>query len=113
VSILRQSHIPDSKPGSKSPSHLNQVCFGFDLRRVNTSKGEINLSYLLNTYAAFPDTSKYFLPNGFFDKLAGTGELRKQIIAGKTEAEIKASWKSDLEEYKKKRRMYLLYKDFE
>ncbi len=113
VTVRNFSFRPESKPGAKNPPHLNQVCFGFDLRRANTSKGEINLSYLLKTYAAFADTSKYFLPTGFFDKLAGTGELRKQIIAGKTEAEIKASWKNDLDEYKKKRKKYLLYKDFE
>ncbi len=113
ITVRNFSFHPESKPGAKNPPHLNQVCFGFDLRRVNTSKGEINLSYLLKTYAAFPDTSKYFLPNGFFDKLAGTGELRKQIIAGKTEEEIEASWKAELTEYKAKRKKYLLYKDFE
>jgi uncharacterized protein YbbC (DUF1343 family) len=53
------------------------------------------------------------LPNLFFDKLAGTDELKKQIIAGKTEEEIKATWKEDLDSYKQKRKKYLLYKDFE
>ncbi len=113
IKVRNFSFMPKSLPGAKSPPHLNQVCFGWDLRRENTTKPGINLSFLIKTYQAFSDTSKYFLPNGFFDKLAGTDELRKQIIAGKTEAEIKASWKNDLEEYKKKRRMYLLYKDFE
>ena len=107
------SFTPQSKPGAKNPPHVNQVCFGFDLRRVNTTQPGINLSYLLKTYAAFSDTSKFFLPNGFFDKLAGTDELRKQIIAGKTEEEIKTSWKKDLEVYKAMRKKYLLYKDFE
>ena len=113
VTLRNFSFTPLSKPGAKTPPHLNQVCFGFDLRRENTTKPEINLSFLLKTYSLFPDTSKYFLPNGFFDKLAGTGELRKQIIAGKTEAEIRASWKNDLIDYKKMRLKYLLYKDFE
>jgi uncharacterized protein YbbC (DUF1343 family) len=107
------SFTPKSTAGAKSPPHMNQVCFGWDLRRENANKAGINLSFLQRTYAAHSDTSKYFLPNGFFDKLAGTDELRKQIIAGKTEAEIKASWKSDLDDYKKKRKQYLLYKDFE
>ena len=30
--------------------------------------------------------------NSFFDKLAGTDELRKQIIAGKSQDEIYLSW---------------------
>ncbi len=113
ITVRNFSFTPQSKLGAKNPPHINQVCFGWDLRRVNTSKGEINLSYLLKTYATFPDTVKYFLANGFFDKLAGTDELRKQIITGKSETEIKASWKNGLDEYKKMRKKYLLYKDFE
>lgn len=113
ITIRNFSFKVESKPGAKTPPHLNRVCFGFDLKRVNTSKPGIDLSYLLKTYAMHSDTAKYFLPNLFFDKLAGTDELRKQIIAGKTEAEIKASWKPALDEYKEKRKKYLLYKDFE
>jgi uncharacterized protein YbbC (DUF1343 family) len=107
------SFTPQSKQGAKNPPHVNQVCFGFDLRRTNTSETGINLSYLLKTYFSFSDTSKYFLPNGFFDKLAGTDELRKQIASGKTEKEIKASWQTDLLAYKTMRKKYLLYTDFE
>lgn len=80
ITVRNFSFHPESKPGAKNPPHLNQVCFGFDLRRVNTSKGEINLSYLLKTYAAFPDISKYFLPNGFFDKLAGAVSCGNKLL---------------------------------
>jgi uncharacterized protein YbbC (DUF1343 family) len=107
------SFRPESKPEAKNPPHANQDCFGFDLRRTDMTKGGINLSYLLKAYAAFGDTSKFFLPNLFFDKLAGTDELRKQIIAGKSESEIKTIWKTVLENYKRMRKKYLLYKDFE
>ena len=48
--------------------------------------------------------------NSFFDKLAGTDELRKQIISGKTENEIKNSWKKGLSNFKKTKRKYLIYK---
>jgi uncharacterized protein YbbC (DUF1343 family) len=113
ISNQNFSFKPESKPGAKSPPHLNQVCFGFDLRRTDMSKAGIDLSYLLQAYAAYQDSSKFFLSNLFFDKLAGSSELRKQIIARKTEAEIKASWKADLANYKETRKRYLLYKDFE
>jgi uncharacterized protein YbbC (DUF1343 family) len=43
--------------------------------------------------------------------LAGTDELRAQIQAGKTPAEIKQSWQQDLAIFKKKRKTYLLYED--
>ncbi|RUA28039.1 MAG: DUF1343 domain-containing protein, partial [Bacteroidetes bacterium] len=49
----------------------------------------------------------------FFDKLAGTDQLRKQIIEGKTEDEIRESWQKDLDKFKKIRSKYLLYQDFE
>ncbi|RKY66862.1 MAG: DUF1343 domain-containing protein, partial [Candidatus Latescibacterota bacterium] len=50
---------------------------------------------------------------GYFDKLAGTDRLRKQILAGKDKYTIRASWKKELEAFKKIRRKYLLYPDFE
>jgi uncharacterized protein YbbC (DUF1343 family) len=50
--------------------------------------------------------------NSFFDQLAGTDKLRKQIIEGKTPDEIRASWKEDIEKFKVVRAKYLLYKDF-
>ena len=46
---------------------------------------------------------------GNFDKLAGTFELKKQIIAGKSEEEIRQSWEPGLSQYKLMRKKYLLY----
>jgi uncharacterized protein YbbC (DUF1343 family) len=60
-----------------------------------------------------PDKSKFFARPEFFDKLAGTDELRKQILAGMTESEIRKSWETDLNTYKTMRAKYLLYADFE
>ena len=53
---------------------------------------------------------KFFLKNNFFEKLAGNGELRKQIEAGMTEEEIRATWQPALDEFKKIREKYLIYK---
>ncbi|MCQ2287387.1 MAG: DUF1343 domain-containing protein [Bacteroidales bacterium] len=39
--------------------------------------------------------------------------MRKDIIAGKSENEIRASWQEKLEKFKQKRKQYLLYPDFE
>jgi uncharacterized protein YbbC (DUF1343 family) len=41
--------------------------------------------------------------------LAGSDSLRKQIIAGVTEQQIRASWKNDLDKYKAIRNKYLIY----
>ena len=47
--------------------------------------------------------------NGYFNTLAGTDQLRKQIETGWDEDRIRESWKADLEEYKPKRSKYLIY----
>jgi uncharacterized protein YbbC (DUF1343 family) len=106
------SFTPVSIAGmSEDPPQKNQVCYGIDLRNFNTDglkkSGKINLSWLINLYKIFPDKAHFF--NAYFTKLAGTEELRKQIEAGKTEAEIRQSWTAGLSKYKATRRKYLLY----
>jgi len=58
------------------------------------------------------DTAQQNFFNSFFNKLAGNDELQQQIKAGKTEAEIRASWQPALNVYMEIRRKYLLYSDF-
>lgn len=103
---------PKSVPGAKNPPLLNKECKGYDLSTAPVVP-MLTLRYLLMMYNAYPDKSKFFLSNNFIDKLAGTDELRKQILAGKTEKEIKETWQPALTEYKAKRKKYLLYPDFE
>lgn len=107
------SYTPKSMPGAKSPKHKGKFCKGFsltnelpeDLHQVK----QLNLSYLIDFYQDFPDKNDFFLKNLFFDKLAGGKTLREQIIAGKTETEIRASWEDGLSNFKKIRGQYLLY----
>lgn len=113
------SFTPVSIPGmSETPLHQNQACYGLDLRKYNTNKfrktGHINLGWLMELYKAYPYKEKFFdfkqsNQMGNFDKLAGTAELKKQIIAGKTEEEIRRSWEPGLSQYKLMRKKYLLY----
>lgn len=109
------SFVPKSIPGmSKNPPNENQTCNGVDLRNYNceefkTSK-KLNLQWLFDMYKAYPQKDKFFLPSLFFDKLAGTDQLRKQLIEGKTETEIRKSWEPALSQYKEMRKKYLLYK---
>lgn len=113
ISIRNFSFTPRSVAGAKNPPHENRVCFGFDLRRMTTNAPGISLSYLLTAYKNHTDTSSFFLKNNFFEKLAGNTDLRKQVIEGKSEQEIRATWQADILDYKKRRKQYLLYKDFE
>ncbi|MBD1423888.1 exo-beta-N-acetylmuramidase NamZ family protein [Sphingobacterium chuzhouense] len=105
---------PGTRPGMAA--HVEQqdnLCYGIDLRNVDAISEKFTLKYLLDFYNKMPDKSKFFARPEFFDKLAGTDELRKQIIAGKTENEIRNSWAEELKAYKEMRKKYLLYPDFE
>lgn len=107
------SFTPISIDGmSKDPMHLNKKCYGYDLKNVAIKK-EVDLSYVIKMYQLTTDKVGYFGKNNFFDKLAGTTELKKQIIANKSIAEIKKTWEKDLLVYKSMRKKYLLYPDFE
>jgi uncharacterized protein YbbC (DUF1343 family) len=45
----------------------------------------------------------------FFDKLAGSSQLRQQLEQGQTAAQIRQSWQADLTAFAKRRTPYLLY----
>lgn len=108
------SYTPGEKAGmAKHVEGKGQKLYGVDLRGIDADSQQFTLKYVLDFYNKMPDKSKFFARAEFFDKLAGTDELRKQILAGKTEAEIKASWKPELTAYKQMRKKYLLYPDFE
>jgi len=107
------SFTPVPMEGAKYPKNQDQKCGGYDLRtlpieELQTTHG-FQLSYLVDFYKQFPNKKTFFLKNNFFDKLAGTDELRKQIIAGKSASEIRTSWKKDLDNFKQIRSKYLRY----
>jgi uncharacterized protein YbbC (DUF1343 family) len=91
---------------SKNPPQQDKKCYGKDLRNEPLSH-RFTLSYLLEAYQLSGKKEKFF--NNFFDKLAGSDQLRKDMLAGKNEAEIRATWQADLEAYKTLRESYLLY----
>ncbi len=105
---------PGQKAGmSKHVEGKGEKLYGVDLRKLDADKQIFTLKYLLDFYQKMPDKKRFFARPEFFDKLAGTDELRKQIMAGKTEAQIRESWKDELTSYKMMRKKYLLYPDFE
>ena len=96
---------PQSNAGNKAPLNKNTKCFGLDFRNeVNTI---FTLKFLIEFYQKCIDKPKFF--NKYFDTLAGTDSLRKQIIEGLTEQQIKTTWQANLEKYKILRKKYLLY----
>jgi uncharacterized protein YbbC (DUF1343 family) len=109
---------PEAIPGvSDHPKYENQECRGV-MRR------EFASTYLLDYQKIYLDWLFLFKNsnnenmNGpffksFFDKLAGTTQLREQIEANASIEEIRKSWKPGIETFKEVRKKYLLYPDFQ
>ena len=96
-----------------NPKYEGKVCKGFDLSGYADTivfEKRLDLRWLIQMYKYFQGKDDFFI--SFFDKLAGTDKLRKQIIAGLTENEIRENWKPQLEDFKTIRKKYLLYPDF-
>ena len=95
----------------QNPPYKDSLCTGSDLTGqgviMSQQRNEISLNWLIDMYHSYPDNAHFFTP--FFDVLAGTDELRKQIQSGKTADEIHRSWKAELEKFKLIRKKYLLY----
>ncbi|MEO7174291.1 MAG: DUF1343 domain-containing protein [Saprospiraceae bacterium] len=106
---------PMPTAGAKNPPFKGLQCKGYDLSRSNVeelfNRRHLDLEYLILFYK---NTTKgrYFLENGFFDKLAGDKQLRMDIEAGKTSRQISDSWQPGLKQFQLTRKKYLLYKDF-
>ena len=88
------------------------VTYGTDTLdlRQEQAPSAFSLKYIMAMYKRVPQ-GKFFQRSNFFEKLAGTGDLRRQIESGMSEAEIRATWQPALDEFKVIRKKYLLYED--
>jgi uncharacterized protein YbbC (DUF1343 family) len=117
--IYEFSYTPTSIKGmAETPLHMNQVCYGLDLRNYDVGllrkRKQINIQWIIELYNAYPFKEKFFDSSlskemGTIERLIGVAAFRQQIIEGKPEKEIRASWETGLSEYKKMRKKYLLY----
>jgi len=108
---------PESTDGAKHPKLENKNCNGIDFSEAGVTlyqqQKQIHLSWLIDFYADLNLKEGFFLKNKFIDLLAGSSDLRLQILKGMTEDEIRATWQDDLSRFKLVRQKYLLYQDFE
>ncbi len=100
------TYTPESKPGAKSPKHLGKTCYGKNLTD-HPYLDKIDLSWLIEAYYHTANKKEFF--NNFFTNLAGGPTLRKQIEQGLTEEDIRKTWEKGIQDFKEKRRIYLLY----
>ncbi|MEE1943539.1 DUF1343 domain-containing protein [Pedobacter sp. KR3-3] len=117
--IYSFSYTPTSIKGmAETPLFQDQVCYGLDLRNYDTSNFRktkmLNLSWMIELYKASPKKEDFFNSKlskemGTIERLVGVDTFRQQLIAGKSEQEIRASWEPGLSKYKQMRKKYLLY----
>ncbi len=120
--VIGYPKLPDSKftftphsiAGAVNPPYKDELCSGFDLRNFGSmfikNTKCLYLYWLQGTYKNTKDKANYF--NSYFNLLAGTDELKKQIIDAVPESDIRKSWEPGLDRFKVIRKKYLLYKDF-
>ena len=102
---------PHSTPGvALHPKFMDQTCRGKDLRQYEPEDGQwdrIELQWLIWAYRNYEEKGEFF--NAYFEKLAGTASLRRQIEEGLPEDSIRLGWAPGLEKFRKIREKYLLY----
>jgi len=113
------SYTPTGIKGmAETPLFMDQVCYGIDLRNYDVSQliksKKINIQWVMELYKASPNKEQFFDSKlskemGLVEYRVGSGLFRQQIIDGKSEEEIRASWEPGLSEYKEMRMKYLIY----
>ncbi|MCF8232170.1 MAG: DUF1343 domain-containing protein [Bacteroidales bacterium] len=106
--------VPQPGEGSQHPKQQGKVCRGEKLtnygRNFQNKPHQLHLDWLIKAYHSLKEKDKFF--NSYFDKLAGSTQLRQQIEKGMTAAQIRKTWEDDLKEFRQLRKKYLLYPDF-
>lgn len=101
---------PRSIDGAKNPPQLDKLCHGVDLRQVPDSAiiaQGVSFDYVINAYRNLNVGEKFF--TRFFDLLTGDRNIKTMIMEGKSNQQIKDSWKEDVEKFRAQRKPYLLY----
>lgn len=116
IKNLPYQFTPKPSEGAKNPFLNGELCYGENLSDYDTDLRELDLQWIMRAYQNYenPQKSFFLIDNKgryWFDTLAGTDELRKQIIAKKSVEEIKKSWQKGLEEFEEIRKKYVIYED--
>ena len=104
------SFTPRPTAGAKHPPLEGRLCRGVDLSGMPLAEARevgFSLRYVIDACADLEMGDKFFTP--MFEKLVGVGWVREMILAGASEAEIRARWAGDVERYRERRTKYLLY----
>ncbi|MGM0479278.1 MAG: exo-beta-N-acetylmuramidase NamZ family protein [Bacteroidota bacterium] len=96
--------------GAQHPKLNGEKCYGLDLGNSESRMHQINLKWLIDAYKTLQSEQIAMIEReNWFDKLAGTDELRQQLRKGVSAEAIRSSWQPALDEFKSLRKRYLLY----
>lgn len=114
VSFEGTVYRPISIPGMSSrPKFEGKKVNGVRMRIVDDERFqpvETGVALLVDLYRhCDPGLKSRFFRLPGFDVLAGSARLRTMVVAGKSDAEIIASWQEEVRLFKERRKPYLLY----
>jgi uncharacterized protein YbbC (DUF1343 family) len=127
VNVLYE-FTPTSRYGAKEPKLKDKVCYGWNVYDTPYNKILKHLNHKIDIeplvkayklYSLYGDGKFYLEPKSgkatdyFFNKLVGNATLMEQLKQGLTAKQISKSWQPAIAKFKKIRKKYLLYKDFE
>ncbi len=111
IEFSPSSFTPVNIKGKAShPKYEGINCYGVKFKLTDKKKFnaiEFGVYLIYSLIKLYPDNFKF--RENYFDKLAGTNKLRKDLLAGKNPSLIIKSWENELEEFKSIRKKYLLY----
>lgn len=104
--------VPKEIPGKTlNPPYKNDTCHGYLVvdfaQNYLIDYRQLYLEWIVLLIQSYPTKEKIF--NSFFDKLAGTNQLRMQLSKGTPLEDIRKSWVADINQFRLKRKPYLLY----
>ncbi|MDE5622650.1 MAG: DUF1343 domain-containing protein [Alistipes sp.] len=101
---------PRPTAGAAHPPLENRLCFGRDLSAMPMDEARatgFTLRYVIEACRNLGMGEKFFTP--MFEKLVGAGYVRRMMLEGASEEEIRARWADDVARYVERRKRYLLY----
>jgi len=91
-----------------NPVQEGNLCYGLDLRSEGLSH-RFTLKYLVDFHKLCGNDITMITDERWFNLLIGNSVVLKLLNEGKSEDEIRQSWQAELNAFKQKRELYLIY----
>jgi uncharacterized protein YbbC (DUF1343 family) len=113
---IKYSFVPKSMAGATKPLYENKQCWGMIVAKtsneaLDATNESLCMKWLLQAYGWYPDKEQFFIK--YFNNLSANKDLEEQIKKGMTEKQIHESWQKGIIVFKRIRKKYLIYNDFE